>query len=150
MGDKLDATPSPKPPLHPVFTVSNIQHKIRVLDGTKVTYASWVRLFTLHAKGYKVLEHIDGTKLPAPDAANYGDWCEIDAHVLQWIYGTLSDDLLPRVLEDESTAYEAWKRVENIFLNNKGARAAALEHEFNTVCLSLRRIVSICEILLGK
>ncbi|XP_074303187.1 uncharacterized protein LOC141637580 [Silene latifolia] len=133
MGDK--SAPQ-KPPLHPVFTVSNIQHKIRVLDGTKVTYASWVRLFTLHAKGYKVLAHIDGTKPPAPDADNYDEWCEIDAHVLQWIYGTMSDDLLPRVLEDESTAYEAWLRVQNIFLSNKGARAAALENEFNNLKLS--------------
>ncbi|XP_074283909.1 uncharacterized protein LOC141608456 [Silene latifolia] len=136
MGDKSDTSSSSKPPLHPVFTVSNIQNKIRILDGTKVTYASWVRLFTLHAKGYKVLSHIDGTEPPAASAANYDEWCEIDAHVLQWIYGTLSDDLLPRVLEDESTAYEAWKRVENIFLNNKGARLAALEHEFNNLKLA--------------
>ncbi|XP_074267439.1 uncharacterized protein LOC141590780 [Silene latifolia] len=116
--------------------ISNIQHKIRVLDGTKVTYASWVRLFTLHAKAYKVLSHIDGTAPPAPTAENYVDWCEIDAHVLQWIYGTLSDDLLPRVLEDESTAYEAWQRVSAIFLSNKGARAAALESEFNNLKLA--------------
>ncbi|XP_074277246.1 uncharacterized protein LOC141600888 [Silene latifolia] len=136
MGDKSAPPPTQKPPLHPVFTVSNIQHKIRVLDGTKVTYASWVRLFTLHAKGYKVLAHIDGTKPPAPDADNYDEWCEIDAHVLQWIYGTMSDDLLPRVLEDESTAYEAWLRVQNIFLSNKGARAAALENEFNNLKLA--------------
>ncbi|XP_074265513.1 uncharacterized protein LOC141587950 [Silene latifolia] len=136
MGDKIDPPPPPKPQLHPVFTVSNNQNKIRILDGTKVTYASWVRLFTLHAKGYKVLSHIDGTKPPNADAANYDEWCEIDAHVLQWIYGTLSDDLLPRVLVDESTAYEAWKRVENIFLNNKGARLAALEHEFNNLKLA--------------
>ncbi|XP_074309997.1 uncharacterized protein LOC141644381 [Silene latifolia] len=103
-------------------------------------------LFTLHAKGYKVLAHIDSTKPPAPDAENYGDWCEIDAHVLQWIYGTLSDDLLPRVLEDESTAYEAWKRVENIFLNNKGARAAALEHGFNNLKLvSMSSLEAYCQ-----
>ncbi|XP_074292136.1 uncharacterized protein LOC141618989 [Silene latifolia] len=139
MGDKHDtqsSSSSPKPPLHPVYTVSNIQHKIRVLDGTKVTYASWVRLFTLHTKTYKVLSHIDGTAPPEPTADNYIDWCEIDAHVLQWIYGTMSDDLLPRVLEDESTAYEAWQRVSAIFLSNKGARAAALENKFNNLKLA--------------
>ncbi|XP_074284086.1 uncharacterized protein LOC141608642 [Silene latifolia] len=119
-----------KPGLHPVFTVTNIQNKIRVLDGTKVTYASWVRLFKLHARGYKVLSHIDGTPSPANTDASYDSWCEVDAHVLQWIYGTPSDELLPRVLEDESTARAAWSRVENIFNNNKGACAAALENEF--------------------
>ncbi|XP_074299325.1 uncharacterized protein LOC141630395 [Silene latifolia] len=132
--------------LHPVYTVSNITNKVRVLDGTKVTYASWVRLFTLHARGYKVLSHIDGTPPPSPTAENYSEWCEVDAHVLQWIYGTLSDDLLPRILEDESTAYAAWKRVENIFLNNKGARAAALEHEFNNLKLeSMPSLEAYCQ-----
>ncbi|KAL9237177.1 hypothetical protein vseg_011759 [Gypsophila vaccaria] len=99
MEDK-PCTPPTKPTLHPVFTVSNIQHKVRILDGTKVTYASWVRLFKLHAKGHKALSHIDGTPPPSSDADNYDEWCEVDAHVLQWIYGTLSDDLLPRVLVD--------------------------------------------------
>ncbi|XP_074271086.1 uncharacterized protein LOC141595010 [Silene latifolia] len=127
---------SSKPDLHPVFTVSNIQHKVHVLDGTKVTYVSWVRLFNLHAGGYKVLAHIDGTPAPPKTDASYDSWLEVDAHVLQWIYGTLSDDLLPCVLEDESTAREAWARVENIFNNNKGARAAALEQEFSTLRLA--------------
>ncbi|XP_074271690.1 uncharacterized protein LOC141595627 [Silene latifolia] len=144
--NKSDSTPPPKASLHPVYTVSNITNKVRILDGTNVTYASWVRLFTLHARGYKVLAHIDGTPPPSPSAENYVEWCEVDAHVLQWIYGTMSDDLLPRVLEDESTAYQAWKRVENIFLNNKGARAAALEHEFSNLKLdSMPSLDAYCQ-----
>ncbi|XP_074300659.1 uncharacterized protein LOC141631957 [Silene latifolia] len=99
-----DASPSSKSGLHPVFTVSNIQHKI----------------------------HTD---------ESYDSWSEVDAHVLQWIYGTLSDELLLRVLEDESAAREAWVRVENIFNNNKGARAAALEQEFNA--LHLEHLLSL-------
>ncbi|XP_074271702.1 uncharacterized protein LOC141595638 [Silene latifolia] len=61
---------------------------------------------------------------------------DVNIFVYLWIYGTLSDDLLPRVLEDDSTARAAWVRVENIFNNNKGARAAALEKEFNTLRLA--------------
>ncbi|XP_074300396.1 uncharacterized protein LOC141631635 [Silene latifolia] len=122
-----DTTPPPK--LHPVYSVSNIQHKVRVLDGVKVTYSAWVKLFKLHARGYKVLHHIDGTPPPAETDATYSEWCEIDAHVLQWIYGTLSDDLLSDASEDESTTAQAWNRVKNIFTNNKGARPA-LENEF--------------------
>ncbi|KAL9228044.1 hypothetical protein vseg_003662 [Gypsophila vaccaria] len=135
-----------KPSLHPVYTVHNIQHKVRVLDGTKVTYASWVRLFKLHARGHKVLHHIDGTEPPAKNDPDYNEWCEIDSHVLQWIYGTLSDDLLARVLTDDSTAYAAWSRVKNIFLNNKGARAASLEHEFTNLKLdSLPSLDAYCQ-----
>ena len=69
--------------LHPVFTVGNILHKVRVLDGTKVTYSSWVKLFKLHARGYKVLNHIDGTPSPVPTDPDYESWREIDSHVLQ-------------------------------------------------------------------
>ncbi|XP_022014765.1 uncharacterized protein LOC110914273 [Helianthus annuus] len=47
----------------------------------------------------------------------------------------MSDDLLARNLAPESTALEAWNRLKAIFLNNKSARAAALEHEFNNLTL---------------
>ncbi|XP_022003419.1 uncharacterized protein LOC110900867 [Helianthus annuus] len=112
MADQNDAQPKPAAPsLHPVYTVTNIQNKVRVLDGTKVTYSSWVKLFQLHARGYKVLDHIDGTLPPATTDPSYENWAEVDAIVLQWIYGSLSDDLLVRVLETESTALQAWIRV---------------------------------------
>ncbi|KAI3751457.1 hypothetical protein L2E82_22544 [Cichorium intybus] len=133
MTDKQDSTPVKA--LHPVYTVTNIQNKIRTLDGTKVSYSSWVRLFKLHARGYKVLAHIDGSDPPPKTDSAYETWSEIDAIVLQWIYGTISDDLLARVLEPDSTAYEAWFKIQNIFLNNKGSRAAALEHEFTNLTL---------------
>ncbi|XP_076937032.1 uncharacterized protein LOC143604443 [Bidens hawaiensis] len=92
--------------LHPVNTVTDIQKKVRVLDEKTVTYSAWVKLFHLHARGY------------------------------DWIYGTLSDKLLDRVLELESTALEAWNRVKALFQNNKGARMAALTTQFVTLQLS--------------
>ncbi|KAI3724612.1 hypothetical protein L2E82_36395 [Cichorium intybus] len=142
----MAATAPAAKPLHPVYTLTNIQHKVLVLDGTKVSYSSWVTLFQLHAKGYKVMSHIDGTPSPAKTDAEYEAWAEIDAIVLQWIYGTLSDDLLVRVLVTESTAYEAWSRIKAIFLNNKGSRATALEHEFNNLTLkSMPSLEAYCQ-----
>ncbi|KAJ9556633.1 hypothetical protein OSB04_011247 [Centaurea solstitialis] len=107
-----------------------------VLDGVKVSYASWVNLFKLTARAYKVMAHIDRT--PSPEATNayYEAWSKLDTIVLQWIYGSLSNDLLVRVLQPESTARQAWVRVEKIFLNNKGSRAAALNHEFTNLTLN--------------
>ncbi|XP_074277378.1 uncharacterized protein LOC141601016 [Silene latifolia] len=87
------------------------------------------------ANGYKVLHHIDGTDAPAETHPLFESWSEIDAIVLQWIYGTMSDDLLPHVLQRKFTAREAWTRVEAMFLNNKGARDASLEHEFTNLKL---------------
>ncbi|XP_074318428.1 uncharacterized protein LOC141655238 [Silene latifolia] len=147
MSGDLNPPPPPQTPkLHPVYSVTNIQHKVRVLDGVKVPYSSWVKLFKLHARGYKVFHHIDGTRKPSETDSTYEEWCEIDSHVLQWIYGTLNDDLLSRVLEDESTAYEAWIRVKNIFTNNKGARAVALEAEFSSLKLeSMPSLEAYCQ-----
>ena len=72
MSEKLEASSTVvAKTLHPVYTVANIQHKVRVLDGLKVSYSSWVKLFQLHAKGYKVMAHIDGTKPPAKTDPEY-------------------------------------------------------------------------------
>ncbi|KAL9242081.1 hypothetical protein vseg_016117 [Gypsophila vaccaria] len=138
MAEEEPQPPPTKTPIHPMYTVTNITRKVRVLDGTKVSYASWVSLFTLHARGYKVLDDINGTPPPAKTDPTYAAWLEIDAHVLQWIYGTLSDEYLPRVLdtENDSTAQQAWDRVKGIFLNNKGARVATLETEFINLTLA--------------
>nr|XP_043633735.1 uncharacterized protein LOC122604943 [Erigeron canadensis] len=122
--------------LHPVYSVTNIQNKVRVLDGEKVTYSSWVKLFKLHAHGYDVLNHIDETPPPAKTDPSYEAWSKIDSIVLQWIYGTLSGDLLVRVLTTESTSQQAWDRIKVIFLNNKNSRAATLEHAFTTTTMA--------------
>lgn len=126
MGDKTGSSSQvAAKPLHPVYTVTDIQRKVRVLDGTKVSYSSWVKLLKLHARGYDVLSHIDGTDPPVTTDLTYDEWSKIDAVVLQWIYGTMSDDLLVRILVPESTALQAWNLLKEFFLNNKGARGAA-------------------------
>lgn len=129
--------------LHPVYTVTNILHKVRMLDGKSVSYASWVKLFLLHARGYEVSSHIDGTPAPLKTDPEFASWQKIDSIVLQWIYGTLSKKILVRVLEIESTAYEAWKRVKKIFHNNRGPRIAALEQQFFN--LKLRDMPSLTD-----
>lgn len=132
---KNNNTNDPKP-LHPVYSVANIQNKIRTLDGVKVTYSSWVKLFKLHAHGYDVLKHTDGSTPPVKTDATYESWSKIDAIVLQWIYGSLSDELLARVLDTDATTQQAWNRIQDIFLNNKSSRAAALEHQFINLTLA--------------
>lgn len=41
-----------------------------------------------------------------------------------------------RVLKLESTTLEAWNRVKYLFQNNKGARLAAIQQQFNNLKLS--------------
>ncbi|KAL3622624.1 hypothetical protein CASFOL_034035 [Castilleja foliolosa] len=50
--------------------------------------------------------------------------------VLQWIYGTISNDLLHTIIKPDSTAAQAWNALANIFQDNKTSRAVYLEHSF--------------------
>ncbi|XP_023771667.1 uncharacterized protein LOC111920323 [Lactuca sativa] len=138
--------------LHPAYTVTNIQTKIRTLDGSKVTYSSWKKLFPLYAKAYKVLDHINDTPEPVDTNPGYLQWAEIDALVLQWIYNTLSDELMVCILETDTTAQAAWNKLKSTFLNNKGSCAAALEQEFTSLtlgaCLSMESYCQNLKILL--
>ncbi|XP_021994844.1 uncharacterized protein LOC110891202 [Helianthus annuus] len=98
-------------PLHPAYSVSNIQSKIRTLDGSQVTYSAWVKLFRLHVVAYKVENHIDDTPPPAAKSPEYAQWKELDALVLQWIYSTVSDNILKRLM-DTTVARDAWLKLE--------------------------------------
>ncbi|XP_076939140.1 uncharacterized protein LOC143607656 [Bidens hawaiensis] len=132
--------------LHLVYYVTDILRKVRVLDRSKLSYTSWVKLFQLYARGYRVMHHIDGISPPATTDQDYATWSEIDAIVLQWIYGTVSDDIPVHVLQTDSTMFEAWTRIESLFLNNKSLRAAALELEFNNLTLkAMPSLESYCQ-----
>ncbi|XP_022033252.1 uncharacterized protein LOC110934718 [Helianthus annuus] len=99
-------------------------------------YSSWVKLFKLHATAYQVLNHIDGIVAPAETTVEFATWKELDDLVLQWIYNTISDDLLVRVLETDSKARDAWVKLKKIFLSNKNVWAAALETRFCNLTLA--------------
>ncbi|KAJ9548745.1 hypothetical protein OSB04_021288 [Centaurea solstitialis] len=83
-----------------------------------------------------VLNHIDGSPQPASTDTEYAAWKELDALVSQWIYSTLSDDLLTRVLDMDATAHDTWLKLEKIFLSNKQAKAGALETQFVNLTLA--------------
>ncbi|XP_022024803.1 uncharacterized protein LOC110925140 [Helianthus annuus] len=136
--DKPESSDSNSKPnlLHPAYSVTNIQPKIRTLDGTTVTYSAWVKIFKLHVVAYKVSAHIDGTTAPSKTDPMYESWLELDALVLQWIWSTVSDDLLPRVMDSDGTAPGAWVKLEKIYLSNKKARATALETKFVNLTLT--------------
>ena len=67
--------------------------------------------------------------------------------MLQWIYSTISNDLLNTIIEPGATAMEAWDRLREIFQDHQNSRAVTLEQEFTTTSMedfpSASRIVSI-------
>ncbi|XP_022040235.1 uncharacterized protein LOC110942778 [Helianthus annuus] len=76
-------------------------------------------------------------------------WSKLDALILQWIYSTLSDVLLARVLDTDITARAASLKIQEIFVNNKHARAVTLETKFiNTTLNSCSSFDDYCQTLM--
>jgi len=107
---------------------------------------------------YKVIDHI----LPKPqvpstnqeqtlqtneaDGVDQDLWSHPDAVVLQWICGTISNDLLHTIIETNATAQQAWERLASIFKDNKNARALYLENQFSHVQLDdFPNISALCQ-----
>jgi len=97
----------------------------------KDQYGTWVELFRIHARSHQVLHHIvpskDNTTPIDTYSAEFEQWTTLDSTVLQWIYSTISTDLLTIVLEPNSTIMEAWNCLADIFQDNQNARAVTLE-----------------------
>ncbi|XP_022032189.1 uncharacterized protein LOC110933267 [Helianthus annuus] len=107
------------------------------------------RTFRLHCRAFQVIQHLspkpvaessssketekdkDKSAKPVDDA-----WDRLDAIVLQWIYATISSDLLHTILKPNATAHEAWVALENILQDNKSSRAIHLLHKFSNTRLS--------------
>ncbi|KAJ9547432.1 hypothetical protein OSB04_019975 [Centaurea solstitialis] len=120
-------------PYHPALTVTNIKSFIPItLDIEKVQYASWAELFKIHK--HTKLQIISS---PPKDATvDEALWKHLDAVVLQWIYGTISLDLLQTILVPNSTALKAWDDLKGLFQDNKGSRAILLEQTFSNIKLA--------------
>ncbi|XP_074359608.1 uncharacterized protein LOC141699659 [Apium graveolens] len=97
---------SASPKFHSALTITNVKSLVPItLDNEQGLYHSWATLFTNLAR-------------------------RLDAVVLQWIYGTISNDLLHAILKRNDTAEGAWNRLEALFQDNKASRATHLEEEF--------------------
>ncbi|XP_022042261.1 uncharacterized protein LOC110944925 [Helianthus annuus] len=136
--------------LHPAMTVSNIKNVVPItLEVETVHYTTWAELFQNSCKAYQVHDHLEPRK-PAPATTSSGSdkdkvtappsddealWSRLDAIVKQWIYGTISPDLLHTILTPGQTAYDAWTTLANLFRDNKNTRPVFLQQEFSNIRL---------------
>ncbi|KAL9236200.1 hypothetical protein vseg_010901 [Gypsophila vaccaria] len=98
-----------KPAFRPALAVNSIRNHITVLLGMdNDQYPLWVALFTNHAKSNRVLHHIIKPKTGSPKPPVTDDekeLCEtLDATVLQWIYSTVTTEILEMIVEADTTA----------------------------------------------
>ncbi|CAO2827984.1 unnamed protein product [Amaranthus hypochondriacus] len=129
------------PKFHPALAVTNVKSLIPItLDMEHGLYHSWSALFmnlvTVHDLHHHIIPPTEDADIAAYNATKAADpalWKRLDAAVLQWIYGTLSTDLLQAILRRADTAQGAWSRLESMFQDNKASRATHLEEELATL-----------------
>ncbi|XP_022023623.1 uncharacterized protein LOC110923876 [Helianthus annuus] len=149
-------------PIHPVVTVNNIKNFIPlILDSQTEHYNTWAELFILHRKAYDVLDHLkprvtatssstetakDKDKEQPPKHAYLESWERIDSIVLQWIYATISQDLMHTIMITNTTAYDAWCRLKNLFLDNQAARTITIQNKiFNARLEQFSTMTEYCQ-----
>ncbi|KAJ0613995.1 putative RNA-directed DNA polymerase [Helianthus annuus] len=149
------------PKTHPAITVTNIKNFIPItLEIESSQYASWAELFKIHCRAFQVLNHLSlkpectSTPQPAategakPDASSDPDetWSRLDAIVLQWIYGTISNDLLSTIIRPDSTACYAWAALKSLFHDNEATRVVLLQKKFTNLKLdSFQSMAAYCQ-----
>jgi uncharacterized membrane protein YgcG len=89
-----------------------------------------------------VLDHIipptDETARQAADNLKTSDselWNRLDAVVLQWMYATVSPDILQSILVIDDSAEACWQHIAAMFHDNKHSRAVQLENQFSNTNL---------------
>ncbi|XP_076886713.1 uncharacterized protein LOC143536661 [Bidens hawaiensis] len=121
-------------------------------------YTSWSELFKIHYQVFLVYDHLSPRITPqsSSTAPPTGDkpplvednWDQLDAIVLQWIYGTISNDLLQTILKKDTHACDAWLALENLFQDNKTTRATLLKQQFTSTRLDgFKDMSSYCQAL---
>ncbi|XP_076954008.1 uncharacterized protein LOC143628256 [Bidens hawaiensis] len=141
---------------------SNIKNAVPIiLDNETDQYTSWSEFFKIHCRAYHVYDHL--LPKPTPDASSASKeqqtaeeavaalaaadiWDRLDAIVLQWIYGTISLDLLNTILKPNTTARGAWTTLETLFQDNKSSRAIYLTQKLNNTRLdNFENMVAYCQ-----
>ena len=114
------------------YGITNIKTYIPLmLDLDELNYDSWSELFTLHCKSFGVLDFIEGTSSSVNQTSE--EWVKLDSLVKLWIFGTISKPLLQRVLKKNVTASDVWKKLKDVFHDNKTARAMQLDNDLRNI-----------------
>ncbi|XP_076881776.1 uncharacterized protein LOC143530018 [Bidens hawaiensis] len=145
--------------IHPALTVNNIHNFIPlIIDLENGHYTSWVELFTIHCTVFEVLDHIIPSNVSSSSANNkekekdktapvvLTSWDRLDAVVKQWIYGTISQNLLMNVIKPKATVKETWESIAHLFQDNQASRAIALKTRLVNIKLeSFPNISTYCQ-----
>lgn len=96
----------------------------------KFQYSSWAVMFKIHARAYQVFNHITPPNSPTPPSSYENElWSRLDPIILQWIYVTISSDLL----QPDSIVQQGWDHLKDIFQDSRNSSAFHLENQFTNI-----------------
>ncbi|GJY55718.1 WRKY family transcription factor [Tanacetum coccineum] len=134
------ATPlhtQPKQPIDKSYSIASIKACIPTpLDLDKLNYNTWSALFKRFCRTYKVQHHLDAPATTKTSNSTIDPLHESnDSLVVMWIYSTISPKLVEMVVDDDTSAHGIWKRLKDLFHNNKDARVTQLDNEIRNMAI---------------
>ncbi|XP_058746379.1 uncharacterized protein LOC131619283 [Vicia villosa] len=113
-----------------------------IARGTVKLVNSITNLFMIQPRFHNVLDHIIPPTYEKDVAAaatvknnDIDLWNRLDAVVLQWMYATVTQDILNSILVINDTSKQCWKCIAVLFHDNKHSRAVQLKSRFNNTNL---------------
>ncbi|XP_039806492.1 uncharacterized protein LOC120670460 [Panicum virgatum] len=147
----------PPPPPNPTISLAQIQtvniraHVHIVLDLENTSYSQWRRLFDTVFGKFGLRDHVISST--ATPRFSDSEWAMIDECIVNWLYMTISTELVDIVMEQNDTALAVWTAIEELFHDNRLTRAVHLESVFRSLLqgdLSVTEYCSQLKVLAGK
>ncbi|PWA38468.1 hypothetical protein CTI12_AA581070 [Artemisia annua] len=121
---------------------ANIYNALSIkLDLEKHNFISWSSFFKIHLGSLGLKHHIEekaSSSTPDPE------WSKLDDLIKMWILGSLCDSLQEQVVSTPGFAKDLWDHLENLFHDNKDARAINLDNELRSITIGNMTINEYC------
>lgn len=129
---------SPPQNLHHVIIK---QHVPYVLDLQVSNYNLWSLVFLSVLGKFHVEDHIE---LPPPMHCGDPQWIQDDFTVVSWLYTTISTKILTIIIAPRDSAATVWRKIEDLFLDNKVMLAVHLDAEFHSLRQGNMSVTEYC------
>ncbi|PWA44856.1 hypothetical protein CTI12_AA522890 [Artemisia annua] len=137
-------TPPPPPPSTSVNKLIpfGITNKVPVkLSLEKHNYNSWSSFFKIYHGSLGLKSHVEKE---ASSSEPNPEWCKLDDLIKMWILGSLCDSHQEQVVSTLGNAKALWDHLQNLFHDNKDARAINLDNELRSIKIGTMSINDYC------
>ncbi|GKA29286.1 WRKY family transcription factor [Tanacetum coccineum] len=146
-------TPSPTQPKQAIdkaYSIASIKACIPTpFDLDKLNYNSWSFLFKRFCRTYEVQHHLEAHPTTATSVIDPLHESN-DSLVVMWMYSTISPKLVEMVVDDGTSAHGVWKRLKDLFHNNKDARVTQLDNEIRNMAIGSSSVTDFFQDIKSK